>query len=100
MLELVELADEIGGRAAGDARHICRAAQGPPVAAGAGDGLAAAGCGERFAFLHATRRDIGDKACVSVAILELLEPLGHLDDALAGRLELAPVAARQMTAGV
>src|SRR5258708_22198512 len=84
VLEVVELPEEVGRRAAGESGNQARALQFRPMAARAVDGLArAAARGERLAPPDDDWREAGDEAGVRVPALEVLEDFGHLDDALA-----------------
>ena len=98
-LEFVELPHRVARRPADDRRDPRQPLQVGAMADRAAVRLAGDAGGERLAARDAPRRHVGDEARVRVAVLELLQVLGHFDHALADRLARAGLRIGQEPAG-
>ena len=88
-LHVVELAEHVGGRTAGDARHLAEALQRRAVADGAVDGLAVAAGHQCRAFDDAADRNVIDEAGFRIAQVRAHRVHRQNDDAIADRLGAA-----------
>jgi len=96
VLDVVELAGEVAGRAAGEGRGIAHPFQIGPVAAPAGRG-AVAGGDEGGAARDAAFGHIGGEFRVRIAELPLFRVVGHFDNALPERGSLPGIFTWRLT---
>src|SRR3954464_7965034 len=89
MLELIELANDVGWRAPRDWREGAEAFQPRPVAEIAGHGRSRSAFRECLSLHQAAHRHIGREGGSRVAKFELIDIVRHLDDAPAERLGAA-----------
>src|ERR1017187_4262916 len=91
VLNIVELTHDITWRTACKCRHLAMAFQIAAMTGCAAKSLAGVSGHERFAFLDATRRDVGDERGVVVTQFGALQAFRRLNNALADRLHLATI---------
>src|SRR6185436_9523761 len=100
VLDVVELAHDIAGRAPGDRGQVSQTFQIGTMADRALQGLACATRADQsFTSRDAADRHVGDEVRSRVAVFELLEIFGHLDDALTDRLLLAGIGSGEKPSG-